>query len=130
MTDTGTAIVNFRILFVDNSRTTRAAMSKLLEEKGYEVTCSGTGMEAIEMVKTGAFNLVIMDLYMPLMNGYEAAKAIRELEGFKDIPIVALTASSDEKDLTIAAQNGMNEFIVKSSDHNNLFNILEKYHKK
>ncbi|MDB6096552.1 MAG: sensor histidine kinase/response regulator [Francisellaceae bacterium] len=121
-----------RILFVDNSRTTRAAMVRMLEEKGYEATATGTGNEAIEMVKTGAFDIIIMDLYMPLMNGHEAARLIRAFpeESLKNIPIIALTASSDEKDREVAKSAGMNDFVVKNIDQIELFTLLEKYHKK
>jgi len=130
MTDSSNSTRPFHVLFVDNSRTTRAAMSNALEEKNYEVTTAGTGMEAIEILKTGVYDLIIMDLYMPLMNGYEAAKLIRDLpaENCKNIPIIALTASNDVKDQEIAQLSGMNEFVVKTSDHKDLFEILAKYH--
>ncbi|MFM8454215.1 MAG: response regulator [Gammaproteobacteria bacterium] len=122
---------DFRILFVDNSRTTRAAMSRLFEEKGFEVTTTGTGSEAIEMVSTGAFQLVVMDLYMPLMNGYEAAKIIRSLPGtYNQIPIIALTASNDPKDMDIAKEAGMNEFVIKTQEYKDLFEIIQQYQSK
>lgn len=122
---------NFKILFVDNSRTTRATMARIFKKHGYEVETVGTGQEAIDMVKTGGFNLVVMDLYMPQMNGYEAAKVIRELpeDRLKNIPIIALTASNNQKDVAISEDAGMNDFVVKSSDHQALFDTLNKYKK-
>ena len=120
---------DFNILLVENSRTTRAILAKLLESNGYKVSLSSTGPEAIESIKTGQFQLVIMDLYMPQMNGYEAAKMIRNLDDEKinNIPIIALTASSSEKDIEISKQSGMNEFITKDDDNLSLLNCVKIY---
>ena len=121
-----------KILFVDNSRTTRATMSRILASNGYtDVTVAASGIEAIDLIKTGDFALVIMDLYMPLMNGHEAAKAVRELpdEKIKNIPIIALSASSDEADVTISKEAGMNEFVIKSADHTELFDAISSFTK-
>ena len=117
-----------KILFVDNSRTTRAVMSMKLSKEGYEVVAVGTGQEAIEKVKTEPFDIALMDLYMPFMNGYEAAKIIRELpDACKDIPIVALTASNDPRDIDICKNAGMNEFVVKTEDQAALLELLKRY---
>ena len=117
-----------KILFVDNSKTTRAAMSMILKSKGHDVTALATGQEAIERLKVEEFDIALMDLYMPFMNGHEAAKVVRSSSGKgKDIPIVALTASDDPRDMDVAKAAGMNEFVIKSEDHKNLFEVLEKY---
>jgi len=120
-----------KILFVDNSRTTRAVMSMMLTKQGYEVVAVGTGPEAIEKVKTEPFDIALMDLYMPFMNGYEAAKIIRALpDACKDIPMIALTASNDPRDIDVCKNAGMNEFVVKSEDQAALLEMLKKYVKK
>jgi CheY-like chemotaxis protein len=117
-----------RLLFLDNSKTTRAAMSMMLTQQGYEVVAVGTGLEAIEKIKTEPFDVAIMDLYMPFMNGYEAAKIIRALpDKCKDIPIIALTASSDPRDMDICKNASMNDFVIKSEDNKGLFEILQRY---
>ncbi len=117
-----------KVLFVDNSRTIRTAMSMALTHQGYTVTALGTAQEALEHLKQEPFDLIIMDLYMPLMNGHEAAKIIRALpDAFKDIPIIALTASEDPRDAEVAKNAGMNEFVLKSNDHQSLFEVLERY---
>ncbi len=120
-----------KVLFVDNSRTTRAAMSMVLTREGFEVIPVATGQEAIERVKAELFDVAVMDLYMPFMNGYEAAKLIRALpDACKDIPIIALTASNDPRDIDICKNAGMNEFVVKSEDHLALFEAIKHYIKK
>lgn len=118
----------FKILFVDNSRTIRAVMSSTLHDQGYTVTTAGTGAEAIEKLKTEPFDLAIIDLYMPVMNGYEAAKVIRELpDACKDIPMIALTASQDPKDVELCKSVGMNEYVVKADNNKTLYEAIEKY---
>lgn len=120
-----------KILFIDNSRTTRTAMSMILEREGYEVTPIATGQEAIEKLQTEPFDLVVTDLYMPFMNGHEAAKLIRALpDPCKDIPIIALTASDDPRDIEICKNAGMNDFIIKSEDNKGLLEILKAYVQK
>lgn len=120
-----------KVLFVDNSRTTRAAMSMFLSNHGYEVDAVATGQDAIEKIKVEPFDVAVMDLYMPFMNGYEAAKIIRALpQPCKDIPLIALTASSDARDMDICKTAGMNEFVIKSKDNEALFTVLDAYAKK
>lgn len=121
----------FKLLFVDNSRTTRAVMCSLFEQKDYTAVAVSTGPEAIERLKVEAFDAVIMDLYMPVMNGYEAAKIIRSSqEPYKDIPIIALSASQDPKDMDLCTSVGMNEYVIKTEDNSPLFDVLEEYRKK
>lgn len=118
----------FKILFVDNSRTTRAVMGAMFEQQGFEAVCVGTGPEAIEKLKSEHFDIAVMDLYMPVMNGYEAAKIIRASnEPYKDIPMIALSASEDPKDVELCKEVGMNEYIIKTQDNRKLFEVLKKY---
>ena len=125
------SVEKLKILFVDNSRTTRAAMSMVLAKQGFEVVAVATGQEAIDKVKIDTFDLAVMDLYMPFMNGYEAAKIIRALpDKGKDIPIIALTASNDPRDMDICKSAGMNEFVIKSENHQQLFEVLKAYCQK
>ncbi len=120
----------FKILFVDNSKTTRFAMTRTLEQQGYAVESAGTGVEAIEKIKNEHYDLAIMDLYMPFMNGYEAAKQVRALDvPSKDIPIIALTASTDPNDMEVAKEAGMNTYIIKSEDNSQLFEAIKGFKK-
>ena len=117
-----------KLLFVDNSRTIRATMALALSQAGHAVSTAATGQEAIEQLQAQPFDLLIMDFYMPLMNGYEAAKIIRTLNHpAKDIPMIALTASEDPRDRKIAEEAGMNAFIIKSEDHQALLECLETF---
>jgi len=103
-------------------------MSSHLKERNYTVTTAGTGSEAIDKLKAESFDLVVMDLYMPILNGYEAAKLVRALpDPCKDIPIIALTASQDPKDVELCKSVGMNEYVIKSDDNKALFEVLARY---
>ena len=129
MQNTGTKPL--KILFVDNSRTTRTAMSMILAREGYEVIPIATGQEAIEKLQAESFDVVVTDLYMPFMNGHEAAKLIRALpDPCKDVPIIALTASDDPRDMEVCKNAGMNEFIIKSEDNKGLLDTLKTYTQK
>jgi CheY-like chemotaxis protein len=120
-----------KILFVDNSRTTRTAMSMVLGREGYEVIPIATGQEAVEKLQVEHFDVVVTDLYMPFMNGHEVAKLIRALpDPCKDVPIIALTASDDPRDMEICKNAGMNEFIIKSDDNKGLLDVLKAYTQK
>lgn len=117
-----------KILLVENSRTARAVLARLLEGEGYEVQTVSTGSEAIDALKSKEYNLLIMDVFMPEMNGYEATQRIRALEGSKaKTPIVALTASTNERDKRTCLDAGMNDFIIKSENNEDLLNLLKKY---
>ena len=74
-----TRVQTLKILLVENSRTARAALTQQLSEAGYQVEAVSNALEAIEQIKVIDFDVAILDVFMPQMNGYEAAKAIREL---------------------------------------------------
>jgi len=121
-------VTPFRVLIVENSRTTLAAMSKLLETEGFEVETARNGHDAIEVVQSHPIDLVLMDLYMPMLNGYEAAQIIRAMPGrIGQVPIIALTASTDSKDINVCKNAGMNEFFMKSMGEDELVQLLKKY---
>lgn len=118
----------FKILLAENSRTGRAVLMQQLQNHGYTVEVVSTGMEAFNAILHSDYNLVIMDVFMPQLNGYEAAAQIRALKGEKaTIPLIALTSSTNERDKKICMDAGMDEFILKTSDNEELLGVLEKY---
>ena len=112
------------ILLVENSRTALAGITLQLEEAGYIVEGVRFGLEAIEKAKAKEYFAIVMDLFMPQMNGYEAAKQLRDF-GYKK-PILALTASQDPRDKKTSLDAGMNVFVQKSDDLKSLFDELNK----
>jgi CheY-like chemotaxis protein len=117
-----------QILLVENSRTARTLLTRLLESKGYEVDAVSSGVEALDAISKANYHIVIMDVFLPQMNGYEAAQHIRSLKSDKsNIPLIAFTSSTSEKDKKTCMDAGMNEYVIKSDDNGELFNILNKY---
>lgn len=116
------------ILLVENSKTARAVMTKFLEGHNYTVAAAPNGAASIEAAKTAQFDLIIMDLYMPSMNGHEAARAIRALPGEESkVPIIILTASQEPKDEQLCKDAGVNEYILKSDHNQALLDKLNEY---
>jgi CheY-like chemotaxis protein len=100
-----------RILVADDSHVTRTFVSRLLEIADFAVDVAMDGGSGALAVCTGDYDLVLMDLEMPIMNGIEAAGVIRAVG--LCVPIIALTASSDLRDPAACAAAGMNGFLQK-----------------
>lgn len=119
-----------KLLLVENSRTARAFMSVLLNQAGFEVATVASGHEASSYLTSNKIDVVIMDVFMPLMNGYEVAKLIRaSKEPYAGVPIVAYTASQQEQDKRLCLDAGMNAFINKSDENVELINWLRGFEK-
>ena len=113
--------VGKRILLAEDIELNREIASVILEEAGFDVECAENGQEALDMVKNskpGWYDLVLMDIQMPVMNGYDATRAIRKLENKKlaDIPIIAMTADTFVEDRQEAIDAGMNGHLGKPID--------------
>ena len=122
---------HLKILLVENSRTARLLLTRLLENQGYIVEAVSSGVEAVEAILRSDYQLVIMDVFLPQMNGYEAAQHIRSLESDKsNIPLIAFTSSTDEKDKKTCLEAGMNEYVIKSDDNEALLAVLADYQNK
>lgn len=91
----------------------------------YKVIQAKNGKEAVEICMNNIIDLVLMDIKMPIMNGHEAAKKIKEL--FPELPIIAQTAYSTEADRELALKYGCNDFISKPIDREKLFALMSKY---
>jgi len=118
-----------KILLVEDNIGNQAIATGFLKEWNFGYRIANNGVEAIEMIKSKTYDLVLMDLRMPLMNGFDAAKEIRKMEGdyFKQIPIVALSASTFSETKEKIIESGMDDFVSKPFEPMDLKNkILEK----
>ena len=102
-----------------------------MEDAGFTVEVAGNGQAAVNMLQEsqpGYYQLVLMDVRMPEMNGYDATRAIRQLEDqqLASIPILAMTANAFEEDKQEALRAGMNGHLAKPIDVNALFGTLDK----
>ena len=120
-----------RILLAEDNELNQEIAVAILEEAGLQVEVAGNGQIAVDMMKSsepGYYQIVLMDVKMPVMNGYEATKAIRKLqnEQLASIPIFAMTANAFEEDKREALNCGMNGHLAKPIDVDKLFKLLRK----
>lgn len=103
----------FRILVVDDDRLDRLLARTILESKLYRVTECTTGRDAIEAVKNGNFDLVLLDIVMPDLNGIETCKELRSLRSAAQMPILFLSGKSDQLSVIRGLESGANDYILK-----------------
>ncbi len=120
-----------RVLLVEDNELNREIAHEILSQAGFEVEAAEDGSIAVEIVKEskpGYYDLILMDVQMPIMNGYEATRAIRSLEDkeLASIVIIAMTANAFEEDKKAALDAGMNDHIAKPIDIEVLFEVLGK----
>ena len=118
-----------RILVVEDVELNLLLAEALLEESGFEVECAVNGREAVDAVAehpTGYFDLILMDIQMPVMDGYEATLAIRALGEKGALPIVALSANAREEDRRKSREFGMDEHVAKPFDIDELVQVIHE----
>jgi len=112
---------NSRILLAEDNPINREVAMELLHAAGLSVDHAADGREAVEKVRDGRYALVLMDVQMPHMNGLEATRAIRAFPDRADLPILAMTANAFEEDRRACTEAGMNDFVAKPVDPQNLY---------
>jgi PAS domain S-box-containing protein len=117
------AIKNIKVLVVEDIPLNQLLMRTLLDEFGFECDIAGNGKIAVEKLQTSAFDIILMDLQMPEMNGFEATDYIRNIMN-SNIPIIALTADVTTVDLTKCKAIGMNDYIAKPVDERLLYHKI------
>ncbi|MEQ9413431.1 MAG: response regulator, partial [Cyclobacteriaceae bacterium] len=114
-----------KVLIAEDNEVNAMVFYEFLSEWGCDVTIVGNGAEAVAQLKNRSYDLVLMDIYMPELNGQDATEQIRQFD--KQTPIVMLTASNSEDDLEKCITYGANDFILKPISSSNLLRILRKY---
>ena len=105
-----------KILVVDDEKTLVKGMKFNLENEGYQVECAYDGAAAVELARNNKFDLIILDVMMPELDGLEACMRIRE---FSNVPVIMLTAKSEDADKLMGFECGADDYLTKP------FNILE-----
>ncbi len=118
-----------KVLLADDSNVTRLVFSSLLKRSGHEVVMVSNGNEAFMKCKSEQFNLILMDVQMPVMNGLSATKLIRANEALTGThtPILALTAADSKADLEHCVQAGMDGYLHKNITAGELHDVLQCY---
>ena len=115
-----------RILYVEDSTVIRDTIARLLELKGYKVNYAKNGKEGVELAVTWQPHVVLMDLRMPVMDGYNAISEIRANPSTSHLPIFVISAWSSKKERTQATIAGANKFFVKPPDLNRLIEAINQ----
>ena len=118
-----------RILLAEDNHVNQVLAVRLLEKRGHVVVVAGNGKEALEALNKQAFDLVLMDVQMPEMDGLQTTAAIRkgEMKGGKHIPIVAMTAHAMARDKERCLDAGMDDYITKPIRPEQLDDVLNRY---
>jgi len=115
------------ILVVDDSLTIRELEKSILESVGYNVDVAIDGLQALEKMRQKKFDLVITDITMPNMNGFELTSAIKKKKEYKDIPVIIVTSEENEKERKRGIEVGAEAYILKSTfDQKSLLDIIER----
>ena len=119
-----------KILLVEDNKINQMVAQELLKVEGFETTVAENGRIALEILETQKFDLVLMDVQMPVMDGFEATKAIREDERFRNIPVLAMTANAMAGARELSLESGMNDHIAKPIEPKVLYSALAKWIRK
>ncbi|MBF0384015.1 MAG: PAS domain-containing protein, partial [Magnetococcales bacterium] len=120
-------IMGAKVLLVEDNEVNQQVACELLEMAKLVVTVAENGQIAVDKVKTGSFDLVLMDIQMPVMDGYTASNEIRKETAFSDLPIIAMTANAMAGDREKCLAAGMNDHVVKPINPNDMFATLAKW---
>jgi CheY-like chemotaxis protein len=115
-----------KVLVVDDDIRNIFALAQILENKEIEILEAENGEIAIDVLKNNTdIDLILMDIMMPVMDGYEAMKIIKKTKGINNIPIITLTAKAMKEDYQKAIDSGANDYISKPVDVDKLFELLK-----
>jgi signal transduction histidine kinase len=117
-----------KILIVEDSITQAMQLQHILEKNGYDATVVGNGREALRSISESRPSIVISDIVMPEMDGYELCRQIKSSESYGDISLILLTALSQPQDVMKALQCGADKFITKPYDETQLLATIEHLH--
>ena len=104
---------NQTILIVDDSPTEVHVFKKLLEKQGYRIITAADGQEGLDVAKRVHPDLIIMDVVMPVLNGFQATRKLRNDQDTATIPVIMVTTKGQETDINWGKRQGANEYLVK-----------------
>ncbi len=114
-----------KILLVEDNEPNRRMLARRLERRGYEISMAGDGAEAIDSVRRDRPDIILMDMSLPVMHGWDATREIKNDPATASIPVIALTAHALSGDRDKALQSGCDEFDTKPYDLDRLIGKIE-----
>ena len=116
-----------KILLVEDNEMNRDMLSRRLIRRGYEVVMAEDGAKGVELANSERPDLILMDLSLPVMDGWEATRTLKANDSTKAIPVIALTAHAMKSDEDKAKEAGCDDFDTKPVDLNRLIEKMDKY---
>lgn len=116
-----------RVLLIEDNEQNRYLFSFILEKNGYRVIAALDGLEGINKAKEEKPDLILIDIGLPVMDGYEVTRRLRDLAEFKDVPIIALTAYAMEGDREKVLQAGCDDYIPKPIIPEEFIKVVNSY---
>ncbi|MBF0271950.1 MAG: response regulator [Magnetococcales bacterium] len=120
-------VIGGRLLLVEDNELNQEVAKGILAMAGCRVEVAVNGVEAVEKVQTGGFDLVLMDVQMPVMDGFEATRRIRADQKWQTLPIIAMTANAMSGDRELCLRAGMNDYVTKPIEPHILYDTLLKW---
>ncbi len=114
-----------KILIADDEEDVKVVVQLFLESKGYDIVTAYDGLDAMDRAREENPDLIILDVMMPIIDGFEVCKKLKEDPGLKDIPVVMLSASSHAESKQRGIEVGAVEYIVKPFDPEKLQAVIE-----
>jgi CheY-like chemotaxis protein len=116
-----------KILLVEDNEMNRDMLARRLQRRGYEVVVATDGQQAVDMSRTESPEIILMDLSLPVMDGWEATRQIKSHQPTSEIPVIALTAHALETDRTRALDTGCDAFETKPVDITSLLATMAQF---
>ena len=117
---------NIQVMVVDDSVTVRKVTSRLLERQGMDVIVAKDGIEAIAMLQEKRPDVMLLDIEMPRMDGFEVARQVRRDDRLHELPIIMISSRTGEKHQEHAAELGVNSFLGKPFQENELLATIDE----
>ena len=114
-----------KILLVEDDEMNRDMLSRRLIKRGYDVTIAVDGQEGVDHARSGDFDIILMDMSLPVMDGWTATRTLKDDEATADIPVIALTAHAMQGDQEKAMNAGCDDFDTKPVDLKRLLGKIE-----
>ena len=120
-------ITKKEILIVDDDPLVIKLLQAPLQKAGYQVKVADQGLKALDMVKKNPPDLILLDILMPMLDGFKVTRLLKFDKRYKDIPIIVLTSRATEGERKMGEQVGANEFLYKPFRLNQILKVVRKY---
>jgi len=118
---------DIRLMLVEDNLINQTVAKELLGQAGIEPDIMTNGQEAVDAVSKKKYDIVLMDIQMPVLNGFQATEAIRKHYSAEALPIIAMTANAMKGDKEACLESGMNDYVPKPIKKNDLFSVIQKW---